>query len=115
MNVNPDVRTLCWLASVVLLAGAAACQRQPVAEGNNAAAPAIGVFLLIHWPDGHADFSRDYPTMARCEAAAQAVLQDTQNRAQIREDFLAMRRRTGHPASETLPEEIVPIPVCLPG
>lgn len=53
--------------------------------------------------------------MNRCEAALQAVLRDTADRASTTSQFVELQRQQGHPVVGALPQDLAPVPVCIPG
>ena len=89
------------LAALALAGCGARDEPQPKAP-----APAEAVFIL-HWKDGADDYSREYPTMPRCQLARKAILDDNVSRSRTNHEVAKDYGAPSQPDS-------FPIPICIP-
>lgn len=107
-------------AALIALLALSACGREPrerEAREDTAApsptstpAPVLAV-LIVHWPTGQNDFSREYATMEGCQSARKVILSDAASRADMR--YTVAKKFAGKGGGSSDPEPYA-VPICIP-
>lgn len=90
----------------LLLLALAACQPDRSQPESKELPRAIEAVLIVHWQEAGPDFSREYPTMDRCEAARSVILNDAA--ARVSEALRAVSN------AQPRISEPRPVPICIP-
>lgn len=92
---------------IVCSIGVAACDARSQRNDALDPEPQAQVVLVVHWTADGGDYSRDYPTMSRCQAARQVILEDTARRTRISADVAKEEGVAPSP-------DAIPVPICIP-